>query len=229
MPQVFIYSLTLELGGSRDIGDYTIGDVPNYHLIKDDGAHHKQTIEEFMTEINAGMDTADRIFAYEIVEDPCPGWSIGDVKQQAFEDGVGLTDAQALEVLQFAAMHMDANVGINWDSLSFAITQVVTYFSEKVPLSLEEYARSIRIEVNEQEDLVHVIEVASGDTIYCADCMGLDKDPDQYFGYEDKHGSWDINIYKLEDEKLWKSEIYIVDTEIRQRTGDPERLTVIKI
>jgi hypothetical protein len=51
-------------------------------------------------------------------------WGIDDVRQQAEEDDVELTDKQCREVLRLAKKYHDANVGVNWEVLSSYIEQV---------------------------------------------------------------------------------------------------------
>lgn len=52
-------------------------------------------------------------------------WHIEDVKQQAAEDDVTITDEQCYEVLNRLVKYHDANVGINWEVIRFHIGEVV--------------------------------------------------------------------------------------------------------
>jgi len=53
-------------------------------------------------------------------------WLPEDVRQQAeHEERYDLTDEQCAEVLKFVQHHNDATLGINWDTLSFAIDEVL--------------------------------------------------------------------------------------------------------
>jgi hypothetical protein len=47
-------------------------------------------------------------------------WSVVDVKQQAKERHINLSDQQCLEILQIIDRTKDASIGINWDVLDTA-------------------------------------------------------------------------------------------------------------
>lgn len=52
-------------------------------------------------------------------------WSIDDVKEQATNDGVVITDTQAREVLKSLKSNHDANDGISWGTISAAIQNII--------------------------------------------------------------------------------------------------------
>jgi len=51
-------------------------------------------------------------------------WTVGDIQGQADDIGVELSDDEAIEVMEYIERYFDACVGINWDVISNAITEL---------------------------------------------------------------------------------------------------------
>ena len=52
-------------------------------------------------------------------------WNIEDVKYQAEQEGVEITDEQCSQVLLHVLRHHDASVGVSWDTISASIDRVL--------------------------------------------------------------------------------------------------------
>ncbi len=52
-------------------------------------------------------------------------WHVDDVHQQAEQDGVEITEEQAIKVLQALSVDHDATIGTNWDVISCQIENVL--------------------------------------------------------------------------------------------------------
>jgi len=66
-------------------------------------------------------DQIKKIFDNYFDDTITDGWGIEDVKQQATEEGYEISDDDARSVLNAIDHHYDANIGINWDVISYWI------------------------------------------------------------------------------------------------------------
>jgi len=64
---------------------------------------------------------------YEFKEyeaDRVGAFNLEDIRCQAANDDVALTDDQVLDVMNYLQHHFDASIGINWDVISLAIREI---------------------------------------------------------------------------------------------------------
>lgn len=54
-------------------------------------------------------------------------WHVDDISLRAEDIGEILTRDEALDALEFCIDNHDANIGINWDSIDFAINEILDY------------------------------------------------------------------------------------------------------
>ena len=78
------------------------------------------------THENISVSTVDKQEQTEIPKTSISlEWNIEDVKYQAEQEGVEITDEQCSQVLLHVLRHHDASVGVSWDTISASIDRVL--------------------------------------------------------------------------------------------------------
>jgi hypothetical protein len=281
------------------------------------------TLDEFINKMNAVDIDGEGAFAYDMIDESMGDWSLMDITEHASTMGYGvITDAVALEIREYINHKHDATIGVNWDTIEFAIEQVlgelpeepddsdddeppyvtlnkyfkdytitaaidlfrcevivfkdgseafsakdatlnntdkatfgfakqneydwyfdVLHTEEKgfqlhfyalkndiggavdrdqdqfitpriLPTSLEQYGSMIKVNINLKRDAVEVFNKETRLLIYDTTEAGLAENEDQYFGWEDQYGSWDLNVFLNEDNdniQTWSTSLYKVN------------------